>query len=172
LTVEEWRAVPGWEGYYEVSNKGRVRSVERVIEFEDGRVRRFPVVVRSTHTDGFGYFKLTLKRAKRQERILVHQAVAAAWLGPRPVGFDVCHNDGNKTNNAVENLRYDTRAANRADSVRHGTAIRPSMRKLTDEQVAAIRAARGKVTARQLAEMYGTSPAHVCNIQRGNRRAV
>ena len=99
--MEEWRAVPSWEGHYEVSNQGRVRSVERVIEFADGRVRKFPAVVRSTHTDGFGYLKLTLKRTKRQERVLVHQVVAAAWIGPRPAGFDVCHNDGNKTNNTI-----------------------------------------------------------------------
>ena len=170
--MEDWRAVPTWEGLYEVSSLGRVRSVERLVKFSDGRVRRFPAIVRSAHVDGFGYRKLTLKQTVRQERVLVHHLVAAAWLGARPSGFEVCHTDGNKTNNAVGNLRYDTRASNRADSVRHGTSIRPSMRKLTDPQVAAIRAARGLVPLAELAERYGTSKTHVCNIQRGNRRAT
>lgn len=168
--MEEWRAVPGWSGYYEVSNEGRVRSVERTIHFEDGRVRTYRSQLRATHLDGFGYQKLTLKRAGKCSRILVHQIVAAAWIGPRPVGLEVCHNDGNKTNNNLNNLRYDTRAANHADSVRHGTAARP--RKLTDEQVADIRAARGSVMQAELARRHNTSKTHVCNIQRGNRRTL
>lgn len=170
--MSNWKAVPGWEGIYEVSNTGCVRSVERVVYFADGRIRKYPAAIRSAHADGFGYFKLTLKKHGRQERVLVHHLVASAWIGPRPPGFDVCHNDGDKTNNAVENLRYDTRAANRADSVRHGTAIRPSMRKLTDDQVAAIRELRGKLPLTEVAKKFGTSKTHVCNIQRGNRRTL
>ena len=167
---EQWRAIPGWEGTYEVSNLGRVRSVDRVVHFSDGRVRRYPATLRAAHTDGFGYLKVTLKGSGRNVRMLVHQAVALAWIGPRPDGLEVCHYDGDKANNRAANLRYDTRAANHADAVRHGTARRP--RKLSDEAVAAIRAARGTVPGTELAERYGTSKTHVCNIQRGNRRTL
>jgi hypothetical protein len=170
--MEQWRAIPGWENLYEASNAGRIRSVARVAQFSDGRVRQIPSTIRSAHKDGFGYLKLTLKHKTRQERVLVHQLVATAWLGDRPKGYDVCHTDGNKTNNHVENLRYDTRAANRADSVRHGTSTRPTMRKLTDEQVVQIRALRGTAPLAELAARFSTSKTHVCNIQRGNRRAV
>lgn len=168
--MEEWRAIPGWAGYYEVSNLGNVRSVERVVHFVDGRVRQFPSTLRATHTDNFGYRKVTLKRVGKEARVLIHQAVAAAWIGPRPAGLEVCHNDGDKTNNRRENLRYDTRSANHADSVRHGTAKRK--RKLTDDEVNEIRLLRGAATCKMIADMFGTSPAHVCNIQRGNRRTL
>lgn len=168
--MEEWRAIPGWAGYYEVSGLGRVRSVERFVHFSDGRVRRYDAKLRATHVDGFGYHKVTLKRSGKQDRVLVHQVVAAAWIGPRPPGLDICHYDGDKTNNRHENLRYDTRSANHADSVRHGTACRK--RKLPDDVVEEIRLLRGAATCRVIAEMFDTSPAHVCNIQRGARRTL
>jgi hypothetical protein len=168
--MERWRAIPGWEGLYEISRTGQVRSVERVVYFADGRVREYAAVERATHKDGFGYQKVTLKGKGRNQRVLIHQAVAAAWVGPRPDGLEVCHNDGNKLNNTVENLRYDTRKANHADAARHGTLKRP--RKITDDAVAAIRAARGVVPQLELAKRHGISKTHVCNIQRGNRRAA
>lgn len=170
--MEDWRAVVGWEGRYEVSDKGRVRSVERTAHFSDGRVRVFPSVMRATHVDTFGYEKLTLKRPGCQERVPVHHLVAAAWIGPRPPGWQVCHADGNCTNNGVGNLRYDTAAGNRADSIRHGTSARPSMRKFSDEDIAGVRALQGKATLAEVAEIFGISKTHVCNIQRGNRRAA
>ena len=168
--MDEWRGVPNWEGCYEVSSAGCVRSVEREVAFSDGRVRRFPSVVRATYPDTFGYAKVTLKQGARQERVLIHHLVAAAWHGPRPAGMVVCHGDGNRTNNSAANLRYDTTAGNRADSVSHGTAIRPTMRKFTDEQVAAIRDLRGRLPLAGVATQFGVSKTHVCNIQLGNRR--
>ena len=166
--MEEWRAIPGWGGYYEVSNLGQVRSVARVVRFVDGRARFYSAQPRRTHVDGFGYQKVTLKRPGLNQRVLVHQAVAAAWIGPRPAGMEVCHNNGQRTDNRADNLRYGTRAENTADSIKHGTHRRP--RKLTDEQIADIRAQRGHMTGRALAAKHGTSPAHVCNVQRGHRR--
>lgn len=168
--MEFWRAIPGWEGLYEINRVGCVRSVERIVEFADGRVRRYPSSARATHKDGFGYEKVTLKSKGRQQRVLIHQAVAATWIGPRPAGLEVCHNDGNKLNNAVENLRYDTRKANHADAARHGTLKRP--RKLADEAVEEIRRLRGVVPQAELAARFSTSKTHVCNIQRGNRRTL
>ena len=169
-TDEEWRAVVGWEQHYEVSSLGRVRSIDRTVIFSDGRIRRYVSKLRATHTDGFGYQKVTLKRAAKNHRALIHQIVAAAFIGPRPKGLEVCHGNGNKTDNRSANLRYDTRAANHADAVLHGTARRP--RRLSGDAVAEIRAARGTLTCRALAEKYGTSQAHVCNIQRGRRRTL
>jgi HNH endonuclease/NUMOD4 motif len=166
--MEEWRPVSEWEGFYEVSTLGRVRTIDRTVHFSDGRVRRYPPIVKRTYVDGFGYTKTTLKGQGRNMRVHVHSLVARAWIGPRPVGLVVCHENGVKTDNRAENLRYDTPAANHADAVRHGTATRP--RRLTDETVALIRAGRGEATCRALADLHGTSPAHVCNIQLGYRR--
>lgn len=167
--MEDWRAIPGWEGFYEVSNTGRVRSVARTIPFADGRFRFYPSKTRATHPDGFGYLKVTLKRKGVDQRVLVHQAVAAAWIGPRPPGLEVCHGDGDKINNRLENLRYDTRAANYADAVRHGTTARP--RKFPEQDIVEVRSLQG-IPLADVAEAYGISKTHVCNIQRGNRRTL
>jgi len=164
-----WRDVVGWEGWYQVSDTGAVRSVNRTVVFKDGRVRDYDGVVIAQYKDKAGYPKVTLNANKHDRRVHVHVLVAAAFIGPRPPGKHVCHGDGDKTNNRRRNLRYGTAVENAEDTRRHGGWARPN-RKLTDAQVQEIRAARGKITGRELARRYGTSPAHVCNIQKGNRR--
>ena len=166
-----WKSVVGWETSHEVSDDGRARSVTRTLTLSDGRVRTFPSCELAQYADGFGYRKVTLKaQGKTPLRVHVHVLVAAAWYGPRPPGAHVCHSDGDHLNNTPENLRYDTPAGNNRDTKKHGR-LRPK-RKLSDEAVAAIRAARGTTPGAELAERYGTSKAHVCNIQRGNRRTL
>lgn len=120
-TVEHWRPVTGYEARYEVSDLGRVRTRERVIAYIDGRRRRVPQRVRRTQLDTRGYPAITLTSEDgRQRPHALHVLVAAAWIGPRPDGLEVCHNDGNKLNTRADNLRYDTRTENARDVVRHG----------------------------------------------------
>lgn len=165
----QWRDVPEWEGWYQVSDTGQVRSVDRTIAFADGRVRNYRGKILNQYNDKAGYWKVTLKANGTDWRVHVHVLVAAAFIGPRPLGKHVRHWDGDNQNNRRRNLRYGTAAENAEDTRRHGGWARPH-RKLTEDQVREIRAARGKVTGRELARRYGTSPAHVCNIQLGNRR--
>ena len=114
---EEWRPVRGFEGFYEVSTRGRVRSVPRVVEYRDGRVREYEGVVLAQSDNGYGYRVVTLSRSKSCKKVrLVHQLVMEAFFGPRPEGLDTCHRDNDKTNNSLGNLRYDTRESNLADS--------------------------------------------------------
>lgn len=164
-----WKPIPGFEGWYEASDRGQIRSVDRVITFSDGRIRPYKGRVLAQYEDGFGYKKVTLKMNGEGGRMHVHVLVAAAFCGPRPAGLQVRHINGKHTQNTPENLRYGTSKENHADTKRHGRAHR--FKKLTGRQVQAIRNARGKATCRELAERYGTSPAHVCNIQLGRRRA-
>lgn len=170
----EWRAVPRYEGIYEVSDAGWVRSVDRVVHFADGRVRQYRGQVLADYNDGNGYPKVTLKNKDRGARVHVHVLLAAAFIGPRPDGQEVCHNDGKPANCTRTNLRYDTPVGNYADRFLHGTqplGEQVPASKLKADQVRAIRAARGKRTAKQLAAQFSTSPANVCNIQRGKRWA-
>lgn len=85
----------------------------------------------------------------------------------------MCHGNGNCTDNRASNLRYDTPQANHDDSLRHGTRLTNAERwncKLSADEVRAIRQLRGKHTCKELAHLFGTSPANVCNIQNGKRR--
>lgn len=118
---EQWRPVVGYEGRYEVSDLGRVRTVARVIPYVDGRRRRVPQIMRKTGIDTRGYPALTLTGDNGLQRPhALHVLVALAWHGPRPGGAEVCHNDGNQLNARADNLRYDTHAENARDVVRHG----------------------------------------------------
>jgi hypothetical protein len=102
-----------------------------------------------------------LRVCLRNRRLFrVHVLVLEAFVGPRPPGMVCCHGDGDPTNNALSNLRWDTPQANHADRVKHG---RPCAPKLTADQVREIRARRaaGSVTYAQLASEYGVKPSVV-----------
>jgi hypothetical protein len=124
LPGEEWRPVPGYEGRYEASDLGRVRSVERTITDSLGRARRLKgCVLQPAPCRRKGrilYLSLQLGDHNSQP---VHQVVLRAFVGPAPDGLEVCHNNGDPTDNRLENLRYDTRSANHLDKQRHGTDI-------------------------------------------------
>ena len=120
-TSERWKPVKGYEGIYEVSNHGRVRSLDRVVTYSDGRVRRHKGKILSAPLSRDGYPAVNLHTQGRLKKRTVHSLVAEAFVGPRPEGMEVCHNDGSKTNNHVDNLRYGTRSENMLDRVRHGT---------------------------------------------------
>lgn len=115
---EEWRSVVGHEGSYEVSSLGRVRSLDRMVPSAHGseRIARGRVLkpgqVRGRHQ------YVNLGKGNSQ---YVHALVASAFLGAKPVGLEICHNDGDATNNSVENLRYDTHQGNYMDMFVHGT---------------------------------------------------
>ena len=116
---ETWRTIPGYEGYYEVSSEGRVRSIPRTLP--DGRARKGKVLKQCT-TKGNGRLKVTLARDGRSTNVKVHQLVAQAFLGSAPVGKTlVLHNDGNHLNNRARNLRWGNYSDNVRDSLTHGT---------------------------------------------------
>ena len=113
-----WKAIPGWEGCYEVSDDGQVRSLARTVgarrrgtRLIEGRILR-PSTAR--------YPVVQLCRDGKRTHRSVHSLVALAFLGPRPEGYEVCHLDDIKTNNVLSNLRYGTPSSNHLDLVRNG----------------------------------------------------
>lgn len=120
-TPEEWRPVVGYEGYYEVSDHGRIRSLDRIVRLVDGRDRPLKgrSLVLSAHPKGYRTAKLSVHGNK--QTVMIHRVVLQAFIGPRPRDMEVCHNDGDPANNRLGNLRYASTSANRYDSVEHGT---------------------------------------------------
>ena len=114
---ESWRPVSGYEGIYEVSSLGRVRSLSRI------NSRGTPVRERilSQHAHSSGHMRVKLSIPGRQRSADVHRLVAIAFHGPPPEGCEVCHTDGNPANNNADNLRWGTRSDNLLDRTRHGT---------------------------------------------------
>ena len=120
--VEQWKPVHGYEGIYEVSSHGRVRSVDRTVTRSDGQVRHLEgKVLRAALSKRGGYPIVSLYAHGKNKMRYVHSLVAEAFIGTRPEGMEVCHGDGDPNNNHVENLRYGTQSDNELDKVRHGT---------------------------------------------------
>jgi hypothetical protein len=119
-TQEEWRPVVDWEGAYEVSNCGRVRSLDRVTVCSDGRLLPRTGRILQPVPAQHGYRTVALMVAGYKRTRKIHQLVLEAFVGPRPPGLVACHFDGNPSNNHLSNLRWDTFKANTEDMVRHG----------------------------------------------------
>jgi len=147
--TELWKSVVGFEGAYEVSDLGRVRSLLR-----GGRV------LRPGRSTSCGHLVVLLGRKNKR---YVHALVAEAFVGPRPLGCDVLHLDGNAGNNAAVNLKYGTRSENNAHVVYHGR------RKVTIKQIKWARAqlADGRFgSLTRVARTLGVSVSHALRIKR------
>lgn len=111
-----WKPVPGFEGRYEVHRQGAVRSVEHVVMRSNGIPQRIRGrLLKPSLKNGYHAVGLGTKPA------YVHELVLKAFVGPRPAGYQCCHGDGDRLNNDVSNLRWDTRSANAQDMLMHGT---------------------------------------------------
>lgn len=155
---EEWRAVPGFEGLYEVSDLGRVRRV-------GGRVL-------ALKRAGRGYRSVARSAGGVISYRYVHRTVLAAFVGPCPAGNEGCHNDGDRENNRRANLRYDTPAANQADRRKHGTdqlGENNACAKLTEADVIQIRRLVQGRTHGQVAGLFGVDRGTVSKIARRER---
>lgn len=114
---EIWKPVPGFEGIYEVSNMGQLRSLDRVLS--SGRRWKGRILKQSLTWNG--YFYLNLSKDGIYYRRYLHRLVLEAFVGPSPEGMEACHENGVRGDNRPENLRWDTRTENVKDAIKHGT---------------------------------------------------
>lgn len=119
-SAEQWRPIPGYEGCYEASDRGRVRSVDRTIAYSNGRVRQHRGRVLSPRQQPWKpnqgeYLQVVLSKNRHRKTLRVHRLVLMAFIGPCPPGLEACHGNDIPDDNRLENLRWDTRKANRAD---------------------------------------------------------
>lgn len=121
-----WSEIPGLSGYYEASNNGQIRSVHRMVNGFSAKAGR-PIKLQrkekvlSQNVRGRGYLYVCICVDGRMWKEQVHKLVLMAFKGERPDGMVACHNDGNPSNNNIENLRWGTPKENTADMKRHGT---------------------------------------------------
>ena len=104
--MEEWKNVIGYEGLYEVSNTGQVRSLDRYVKYSNGRIHLHKGKVLSPVKDKYGYLTVVLSCNGKQKTIKIHRLVAQAFL-PNPDNLpQVNHRDEVKLNNCVDNLEW------------------------------------------------------------------
>lgn len=119
--IEHWEWIKGWEPLYLVSTLGRIMSVPREHETKFGARIYGGGIVRPLEKNN-GYLVVNLTAADgRRSQVLVHRIVLTAFAGEQPAGMECCHYDGNRKNNEISNLRWDTRKNNHQDKKRHGT---------------------------------------------------
>lgn len=106
-TNEIWKDIPGYEGLYQVSDKGRVKSLERPVTCFGKCVRLQPERILKPINSGSGYYVVVLSDGKNRKTWYIHQLVLFAFVGPKQNENDqVNHIDENPHNNSLCNLEY------------------------------------------------------------------
>ena len=163
---EIWKSVVGYEGLYEVSDKGRIRSLDRVVELElYGAVRRQlrrGRILKPQLTPK-GYLQVCLYRDRVRSTTYVHQLVARSFLGHTD-SLEVNHKNGDKTDNAVANLELVSHQENIEHSYRQLGRVGPN-RKLTNEEVREIR--KSDLSCSAISKRYKVHQMTISNIRRG-----
>jgi hypothetical protein len=135
--IERWRPVPRYEGWYEVSDLGRVRSLPHWTKtgMRGGKILKPKIY--------HGYEVVDLSRDNQVERFFVHVLVLTAFVGEPEPGQECRHGPNGKRDNRLTELCWGTRIENAADRLRDGTAnkgVKHGLAKLTDDQIREIRA--------------------------------
>lgn len=167
MTDEIWLPVVGFEGLYEVSNYGSVRSLVRVAMANYGERKYGGKNIRPILRKADGYLVVNLYKDNKRSQKTLHVVVAEAFHFKAFPELECCHNNGIKADCRSENLRWGTRKENSKDKEIHGTKIEGSKSpnaKLNEEQVIEIRAAKGSKV--EIAKAYGVSDQLIGKIKR------
>ena len=156
MNEEIWKDIPGYEGRYQASTHGRIRGLI------SGKILH-PCIGSN------GYYYVGLRKSPKSSNAKyqpVHHLIALTFLGERPDKAVICHGDGDKLNDSVDNLRYGSSRENHLDVYRQGGKYG----KLTTEQAkdVKIRLANGE-TLSQIARDCSVTPSAIYYIAKGVR---
>lgn len=168
ITNESWVSVREYEGIYEVSNYGRVRSLDRV-EYSGGVKRRRSGRILKQDLTKNGYLTVQFSKKGLVNKKLVHRLVCDGHVCRIEDGFQVNHKDSNKSNNFYENLESVTPKENMSHAKIHGR-LSPFVskgigKKLTSYDVSKIREMRiNGFKIKKISEIFGVSSQTIWNI--------
>lgn len=166
---EIWRPVVGYEGVYEVSDRGRVRRVGSFSRF--GKIVTPAPRVIATSLTNSGYAQVHLWQNNKKHSEYVHHLVLRAFKGECPAGHEAAHLNGRRDDNRPQNLSWLTHAENMAQKFEHGTVLHGNdcpASNLRAHEIAEIRrrASAGE-TQRALAAAFGTTQSNISLIVLG-----
>lgn len=171
IDSEIWKDVVGWEGLYQVSSHGRVKSLTRMVRGKGESFQERPGTIRKPYSDpetGYQMVKLC-DGPQKTKHIRVHILVCTAFHGPKPgPKYHVAHWDGDNGNNRKGNLRWATASENAQDQIRHGRTqqgVKNVNAKLDPDKVREIRrrAAMGE-SGLSISKSYKISPSSACHV--------
>jgi len=162
--MERWRDIPGWEGYYQASDLGRIRSVDRIITDSNGAQRKMKGKILSpAPRNKYGHVVVGLWIGGVGKKEYIHRLVALTWIGPCPDGQQVRHGQNGKLDNSVGNLCYGTPSQDgldkRRDKTHGGKAVRRSD-------------GREFVSMAVAAEESGCWVQHICSVCKGHLKTT
>lgn len=164
-TKQEWRPISGYEGRYDISNDGEVRSWLQRGRHERSTEAR--ILAQTVTPKGYRLVHLR-SSASKGKSYSVHRLVLLAFVGPCPEGMEASHLNGDSADNRIENLAWESSKKNHARKKLHGTyqtGEKVNSAKLDWEKVRAIRAAHKKIKATELAAMYHVHVATIHRVQ-------
>lgn len=165
MTKEIWKDIPGYEGEYQVSDKGHIKSLGRRVKLREGTTRFHKGRILKLILRHNGYYRVNLRGTTQK---LVHRLVLEAFVGLCPKGMECRHLNGIKTDNKLANLAWGTRNENMQDRIKNGNINRGEQRwssKLTESDVFEIREKLSMgVSHSIIAKQYGVSRSQIGNI--------
>ena len=173
---EVWKDVLGYEGFYQVSNLGRVRSIPRVTVRIGRKTKRKFVnkQLGKTLKPGWqksGHLFVNLCKNNKVKIFRIHRLVLETFIGSCPNNKECCHNDGNPANNRLENLRWDTKKNNSRDTINHDKSNfrlgnRHPNSVLNEEKALEIKLLykTGRYSHVKLGKLFGVSAGLIMNI--------
>ena len=112
MYIEEWKDIPGYEGRYQASNLGRVRSLDRLVKHKDGHIQKAPGKTLKPSVSKTGYHQVVLSKDGIEKPFYVHRLVWASFNGEIPKELEINHIDEDKSNNSLSNLNLLSHQAN------------------------------------------------------------
>lgn len=170
--IEVWKEVEGYEGVYEISNLGRIKSLSRTVPSTNGSFRTKKEKILKQYNNN--YLTVNFYENKKNKLILIHRLVAKAFIKNLNNKKQVNHINGIKTDNRVENLEWSTAKENINHSWKNNLSKSRSGEKhhnskLTHQDVINIKEMRKTNTAKQIAIIYNIHENHVYRILNGTR---
>lgn len=181
MTKEIWKSVPGYEGYYEASTLGNIKSVTREVHNSVGTFIKQSVILKPSMQNN-GYYRVMLTKDKKHKYMLVHRIIALTFIDNPLNKSIVNHKDEDKHNNRVDNLEWFTIKGNNnynnrqykiaAKNKSNGTYDK--IRKLTSKPVLAVPVDPSKetITLKSVTDgkNYGFIPSEISAVARGRKK--
>lgn len=179
--MEIWKNIEGYKGLYQISNLGRVRSLDRYIKYGFGMRKIKGKIKKNQILKNKGYNIIVLSKDNKKKTFLVHRLVALHFISNPDNKPQVNHIDGDKENNSVENLEFVTNQENRDHAIENGLVLTEEHRKsiskahrgvknnkakLNDEKIIIIKKLLNyKYSQRFIAKIFNVHQSIICDIK-------
>ena len=173
--MEVWKDIQGYEGFYQVSNFGEVKSLDRYLFTNNGKKRKFIGKQLKKDKSNCGYFRVQLWKNQIKKSESIHRLVAFAFINNIDNKTQVNHKNGLKSDNCVENLEWSTSSENMQHSYDNGFNNGPKgekngQSKLNEENVFEIRKMLDlKIKQIIIAKNFGVSISTISHIKTGKK---